>query len=325
VIGVRILGTGTALPERIVPTAQVLAEAMPDRDPDVVRERTGIQTRRWLEPGQSAAELAADAVQAALDRAGVDATELRRLIFVDSAGGDQACPATANDVALRLGVHNTCGCFDLNNACVGFVSALDLGARLVATGEAPVAIVAAEAFRRHLHADLEPRSYVVFGDAAGAVILGPSHGGAALVGADFGNDGRDRDAVTIAYGAFTGQREPIRFDYSARQIAQRAIPDMVRSCQAAAAQAGVRVPDVDWVLVHQANGPFMDAFLDSLGVHESRSVRVVDSLGSLGAAGVAVALDRLLRERPVQPGDLVLVASVGAGTARGAVLFRMPA
>jgi len=323
VIGVRIRGTGSALPDRVVTTDQVIAEAMPDRDAAAVRTALGIDTRRWLRPGETSADLATRAIQAALDDAGLPASALRRLIYVDSSGGDQVCPPTSNDVLLRLGVHNTCGCFDLNNACVGFVSGLDLAARLVGTGEGPVAVVASETFRRYLHADLEPRTYVVFGEAAAAAILEPASDGAALLGADFGNDGRDRDAVTLPFSAHTRQREAVRFGLSARELTGRAVDNVVRTCSAVTEQAGVSIDDVDWVLLHQANGSIMDAFLKALDIPESRSIRVVRELGSLGAAGVAVALDRLLRTRPVKEGDLVLIASVGAGAARGAVLFRM--
>ena len=115
----------------------------------------------------------------------------------------------------------------------------------------------------------------------------------------------------------------MRFGLSARELTGRAVDNVVRTCSAVTEQAGVSIDDVDWVLLHQANGSIMDAFLKALDIPESRSIRVVRELGSLGAAGVAVALDRLLRTRPVKEGDLVLIASVGAGAARGAVLFRM--
>lgn len=324
-LGARIVATGTALPERIVTTDQVLARAMPDRDPASIRARIGMERRRWVSGDESAASLAADAVQQALDRAGLSATALRRLVFIDSTGGDQQIPPTSNEVVARLGVHETCGCMDLNNACVGFLTGLDLAARLVATGEGPVAVVASETLTRGVHADLDPRSYVIFGDAAAAAILDSPTGEEGLVASDFGNDGRHRHAVHLAHGGRDGTRAAIRFGISSREIAGLAVPDLLRSCHAVLDAAGLSIDDVPHVLVHQANGHFLTTFLDALGVPASRSVNIVEELGSIGAASVAVALDRILRDGRVRPGDHVLIGSVGGGTSRGAVLWRLGA
>lgn len=322
-LGVRILATGTAVPQRVVTTDEVLAEAMPDRDPSRIRDKIGMERRHWVSGDESAASLGAAAVRQALDRAGIEATSLRRLVFIDSTGGDQQIPPTSNEIAARLGVHGRCGCMDLNNACVGFLTGMDLAARLVATGEGPIAIVASETLTRGVHADLDPRSYVIFGDAAAAAILDAPTGDEGMLASDFGNDGRHRGAVHLAHGGRTGERVAIRFGLRSDEIAKLAVPDLLRSCHAVLDRAEVELDAVQHVLVHQANGAFLATFLDALGVGMERSVDIVTDLGSIGAASVAMALDRILQSGRASPGDLVLIGSVGGGTSRGAVLWRL--
>ena len=319
----RILGTGSAVPSRVVRTEEVLRRAMPARDHDMMRTRIGIRTRRWVEPGRDASDLGAEALRQALAQAGLRGSDLDRLFFIDSISGDQPGPATANRVAAALGIHGTCGCLDLDNACVGFVSGLDLAARLVATGSGPVALVTSEVFSRVLDPDVDPRAYIVFGDAASATIVGPSDtADYGVIATDFGNDGRNFEAVHVPHGE-NGRGPILRFGAYGTTIASLALTDLKRASAAVLDKAGVRMSDVPWVLPHQPNGAFFDAFLRTLDVPEERTVRVVDELGSLGAAAVAVAFDRLLRTRPVRDGDLVLFVSVGAGSSRGAALLRV--
>jgi 3-oxoacyl-(acyl-carrier-protein) synthase III len=287
-----------------------------------MHRRIGIDTRRWVQGKCDASDLGAEALSLALADANLDASQLDRLFFIDSISGDQPGPATANRVAALLGVHGTIGCMDLDNACVGFVSGLDLAARLVATGSGPVALVTSEVFSRVIDPDVDPRAYVVFGDAAAAAIVGPGRAPYGLLASEFGNDGRNFDAVHVPHGE-EGRGPILRFGAYGTTIASLALADLTRATQAVLDQAGVTMDQVRWVLPHQPNGAFFDAFLRALDITEDRTVRVVHELGSLGAAAVAVAFDRLLRTRPVQDGDLVLVVSVGAGSSRGAALLRV--
>lgn len=318
----RILGTGTAVPARVVRTDEVLTRAMPGRDQQMMRTRIGIHSRRWVDDGRDSSDLGAEALKIALADAGLAAHQLERMFFIDSISGDQPGPATANRVAAALGIHGTCGCVDLDNACVGFVSGLDLAARLVATGTGPVALVTSEVFSRVLDPDVDPRAYIVFGDAAAAAIIGPGEGGYGVLATDFGNDGRNFEAVHVPHGE-NGRGPILRFGAYGTTIAALALNDLRRASAAVLDQAGVTMDEVRWVLPHQPNGAFFDAFLRALEITEERTVRVVHELGSLGAAAVAVAFDRLLRTRPVQDGDLVLFVSVGAGSSRGAALLRV--
>lgn len=161
-----LLGTGACFPGRLISTAEVVARCMPDRDAGEVARRTGIRTRWWHDPAaDTVASVSAAALARALDAAGLEAGALRRVILVNSHGFDTTMPPTANAVLSALGLHDTADGFDLNNACVGFLSGLDLAARCVATGLYPVAVVATELATRVTTPD-DPRPYLVMGDGA---------------------------------------------------------------------------------------------------------------------------------------------------------------
>jgi 3-oxoacyl-(acyl-carrier-protein) synthase III len=304
-----------------VTTEELAARAAPGRPAADVVARTGITTRYWVEPERTTVDLGAGVLRAALAQAGVTPAELRRVVLVCSTGGDVLIPATANGVLDALGVAGTCDAFDLNNACMGFLSAFDVGARSVATGRAPVAIVVVETLSRWL-APEAPRPYLVLGDAAAAVVLGTAHDGEGVLGFVAANDGSRRGSVMLRHPGPGGTRELIAFTESNREISDTALGAVVTAARDALAQAGLRMSDVDWVVPHQPNGAMLDNLVERLDIDPARMVRVVHEIGSVGAASMAVGLDRLLRERPVAPGDHVLLLGVGAGMAYGAAVYR---
>ncbi|MEZ4474517.1 MAG: 3-oxoacyl-[acyl-carrier-protein] synthase III C-terminal domain-containing protein [bacterium] len=320
-IGLRILGTATLLEGEPRSTEAVAAEAMPDRAPAVVRRLTGIETRHWIGAEVGAVELAVRAIQAAASRAGVEVGALRRVIFVTSTGGDRLCPANVNDVIHALGLDGRADGFDLNNACTGFLNGLDLAARCLATGApGPVAVVVVETPSRFL-SPAEPRPYVVFGDAAVAAILdgGPGE----LLGSHFGNMGAHADAVVLDHPERVGALTGLRFNAGRDVLFELALGALRQSADAVLGPAGLTLPQIEWVVPHQPNGYMLHNLLKGLGISPDRLVPVVESVGSVGAASVAVGLDRLLRERPVAAGQHILMLGVGAGMSYGALLLRV--
>jgi 3-oxoacyl-(acyl-carrier-protein) synthase III len=321
-IPVRILGSGSLLPGRAVTTAEVCSRAYPGRDPAELIERTGIHTRYWAEPGTTHASLAADVMRLALDDAGVRANELARLIQLNCTGGDTLLPATANAIGDALDLHGTCDCIDLNNACTGFLTALDLAARSVATGLGPIGVVVSELWSRHLEPS-DPRSYVIFGDAAAAVVLGSATGRAGLRSSWLRNDGRLRGSVTLAHSGLTGSREIVRFGVSNQKITDEATEALLESARQALDLAGVTMDDIAWVLPHQPNGRMFDLLIHELGIAEHKLIRVVGEIGSVGAASIPVSLDRLWRSGQLRPGDLVLMIAVGSGISYGGMVYEV--
>ncbi len=319
---VRVLGSSSALPARRLTTGQVLALSTSTQPPDLIRGKTGIDARHWTSPGETMAELAAEALAGALDQAGLEAAAVKRLIFVNSTGGDQLLPPTSNLVMKALGLAGSCDCFDLNNACMGFLTALDLAARSVTTGLEPVAVVVVEFLSRFIRAD-DTRPFVVFGDAAAAAILGPATGDEGVLGLALSNDPTEGGSIWLSHPSVTGDAaETIRFLHSNANMGEIALGALIGSAREVLRQSGLTLDDVDWFVPHQPNGRMLDKTLDALQIPEGKIVRVVDQIGSVGAAAMAVSFDRLRRERPVKAGDRVLFAGVGTGVAGGALLLQ---
>ncbi len=318
----RIAATGSCQTGTPRSTAEVAAAI--GRDPAELYARTGIDRRSIALPGQDIASRAAEAVRDALDRAGLAPTDLGLLILTCSTGGDYAMPANANAVLEHLGVQDSIAAFDVNNACVGFLTALDLAARHVATGGRPVAVVASEMGSRHID-PADPRPYAVFGDAAAAAIVVPAEptAGLGVLASTFGNRGQLRDTVTQAHGGLTGKRETIVFSKSNRDITDVALLGLGQSAQAIFARTGLSWNEVDWIVPHQPNGAMLDQITDYFGLDRAKLVPVVQWTGNVGSASMAVGLDSLYRTGQVQAGQRVLVIGVGAGLAWGAMLWQV--
>ncbi len=310
------------MPARRFTTRELVRRAMPGVDPAQIEAKTGIYTRSWAEPGTTMAELGAQALRGALERAGLEASALRRIIFVTSTAGDTLIPTTSSALTGALGLRGSCDAFDVANSCLGFLSALDTGARAVATGLFPVAIVAVELLSRHIVPEV-PRPYLVLADGAAAVILTPGGPGEGILGSAFGTDSSLGNTAQLGHPGVTGVPEHVRFGASNRELGDLAVATLVRAAKAAVVPSGVRLADREWLVPHQPNGRMLGRIVEALGVDESRMVPVVGELGSLGAASIPVSLDRLLRTRPVRPGDRILLTGIGAGVSYGAILYRV--
>lgn len=321
-LAVRIAGTASFMPGRPTTTAELVESLPTRRDPQEVIARTGIASRWFAEAAVTKADIGTVVLDAALQNAELRATDLKRVLFVNSHGGDVLVPATANRVVAALGLAGDCDCFDLNNACMGFLSAFDVAARSVATGIDAVAVVVVEMGSRYITPE-DPRPYLVCADAAAAVILTKGRENEGVVESWLRNDGTIAGEVTLDHPGLTGKRETIRFGAPNRHISELALEGVRRSADAVLRPAGLTIDEIEWVVPHQPNGSLLRAMVEILGVAEDRFVPVVQEIGSVGAAAIPVSLDRLMRTRPVKTGDRVLMIGVGAGAAYGAILHRV--
>lgn len=320
---VRLLGTASVLPGKRWTTEEVVARTQTSKTVEEIKAKTGIEARNWLEPGQTAAEVCAQALRLALEDAGMEATELRRIIFATSTAGDSFLPPTSCHIMKHLGLAGTCDCFDMNNACMGFLSGLDLAARSVATGYGPVAVVTVECPSWYIKPE-DPRPYLVFGDAAGAAILGPSERpDQGVLGVTLGNDPIKGGSLFLPNPGRTGEPSFFEFRASNANMGKIALGAVIDSARALLDRTGLTLEDIDWFVPHQPNGRMLDKMLEQIGLTEDHIVRVVDQIGSTGAASMATGLAQLLRRRPVKSGDLVLLAGVGTGISYGAMLIRV--
>ena len=318
----RVAGTAHIAPGTPVSTAELVTRLSPAPDPERVTARTGIVSRHFDTPSPTrGTELGVRALREALAAASLPAEALRRLVYVSSMGGDLLVPANANRVAAGLGLARTCDCFDLSNACMGFLSAFDIAARSIATGVGPVGIVVVELGHRVISPE-DPRPFLVFGDAVVATVLDQARDDEGVLASWLRNDGPAGGDVYMAHPLVTGQRETVRFTATSQRMGADAIGYLREAADAVLGEAGLSLGEIEWVLPHQPNGTLLDRIIESLNLRTDRVVRMVHDVGSVSAASIPVSLHRLLSSGRVRPGDRILMLGVGTGISYGAVLLR---
>lgn len=323
VLAARIRGSAHVAPGPPISTAELAARMTPPADPADLERRTGIAFRHFATPSPTcSSDLGAEVLRRALDDAGMRAEELERVIFVSSTGGDVVTPANATRILARLGLADTCDGFDVANGCVGFLSALDVAARSIATGMGPIAIVDVELLHRVIAPD-DPRPYIIFGDAAVAIVLDRGAPDEGVVASHLRNDGVAGGDVHLQQPLATREIAGVYFTTSGKRMAEDAVDYMRRAIDVVLARAALRLEDVEWVLPHQPNGRMLDLIVAGLGLDRGRLVSMVHDNGSVSAASLPISLHRLRASGRLRPGHHVLLVGVGTGLAYGAMLLRV--
>jgi 3-oxoacyl-[acyl-carrier-protein] synthase-3 len=322
---VGILGIGAALPEQVVTNVDL--EKTLDTSDEWIRTRTGICERRVASVDEHTSDLAARAAEMALRDAGT-AIEDVDLIIVATASPDAPLPATACYVQAKLGASRAAA-FDVAAGCTGFIYGLSIGSQFVQTGAYKrVLVIGAEVLSRLL--DWEDRgTCVLFGDGAGAVVLGPVDG-AGLLSFKMGADGTYADILAIPAG---GVRSPAcqesvegRQHYvkmlSGNEIFKFAVRVMGEVTQQALDAAGISKQDVDFLIPHQANWRIIEAARKRFDMPEDRVMVNIDRYGNMSAASIPVALYEAVRDGRLKRGNLLALVGFGAGLTWGAAILR---
>ncbi|MER5433852.1 ketoacyl-ACP synthase III [Streptomyces sp. NPDC002588] len=324
--GIAILGTGSCLPSHVVGNDEVAAAAGVT-DEWIVR-KTGIRSRRRAKPDEATSDLAVAAGRAAMEAAGIGAADLA-LIVVATSTPDQPQPATASVVADGLGAGHGTAAFDVNAVCSGFVFALNAAQHVLAGSDSPYALVIGADIYSRILDPADRRTAILFGDGAGAVVLGPARPGRGLLAGRLAGFGAERDLIEVPAG---GSRLPA----SAETLAEgrhyftmngRGVRDFVNATVTPAITAfveesGFRAGDLDHFVPHQANGRMLEALSGTLGIPDGRTRYTYEDFGNTGAASVPVTLDHAARSGRIGDGDLVLLAGFGGGMAMGLSLLR---
>ena len=307
-----LFGVGAALPDREIDNAYW--EQRLDTDDAWIVRRTGIRTRRWLEPGEPLAPLAARACAEALADAGRTPDEVDQVI-VTTITPDKVTPGLAPEVARLIGAHGAAA-VDLNAACAGFLYALDQAAALVETGRARVVLVCgAEALSRLT--DTEDRgTAVLFGDGAGAVVVAAGE--------------LDRGVSRFVLGCDPEQGELLYADnedrklrMQGREVYRHAVARMAEATREALDAAGLVAADLDLFVAHQANSRIIESAANELGLPHDKLAINVDRVANTSSASIPLALDEAIRDGRIKPGDTVLMCALGAGVSWGSALVRM--
>jgi 3-oxoacyl-[acyl-carrier-protein] synthase III len=312
-----VLGTGSALPARRVTNAE-LAETVDTSDEWIV-ERTGIRSRYIAGDGETTATLGADAARKALESAGLDATAID-LIVLATATPDQTFPASATKIQAMLGI-NDCVAFDVAAVCSGFLYALSVAESMIRAGSAQTALViGSETFSRIL--DWEDRgTCVLFGDGAGAIVLGSVEDGRGVLSARLHADGRHNELLYVDGGpSTTGTVGKLRM--KGREVFRHAVTNLSNVLTETLEAAGLTAADVDWVVPHQANARILDATAKKLGLDPAKVVVTVTDHANTSAASVPLALDQAVRDGRIKTGQLVVLEAMGGGFTWGAAAIR---
>jgi 3-oxoacyl-[acyl-carrier-protein] synthase-3 len=320
----RIVGTGSALPERSVSNAELVAELGErgiETSDDWIVERTGIRNRYLASGDETTATLGALAGRRALEAAGKSAADVDLLIVATSTP-DQIFPSTACLIQRELGAFGGAA-FDVQAVCAGFVYALATADSMIRSGLARCALViGAETFSTIL--DWSDRtSCVLFGDGAGAVVLVADQAPGILSTA-LHADGRHASTLcttgSIRRGKIVGHPF-LKMDGQA--VFKLAVTVLDSVAREVLDKAGMAVDDLDWLIPHQANIRILQATGRRLGIDAERVVVTLDRHANTSAASVPLAFDVAVREGRIQPAQHVLLQGVGGGFAWGAVLLRI--
>lgn len=315
-----ITGTGSYLPARILSNTDLAG--MVDTSDEWIRERTGIEQRHIAAEGELTSDLATAAARAALENAGIEASEID-LIVLATTTPDNTFPATATTVQHKLGITEGAA-FDVQAVCSGFLFALATADSMLRQGLFKNALViGAETFTRIL--DWSDRSTcVLFGDGAGAVVLqsGEGEDDQGVISHHVRTDGSKKELLYVDGGvSSTGTIGHVRMQ--GNQVFRHAIANISSAVQAVLSDTGHDIADIDWFVPHQANQRILNGVAKRLGLDEEKVISTVAKHGNTSAASIPLALDQAIRDGRIQKGDLVLSEAMGGGFSWGACLFRL--
>ena len=320
-----ILGTGRAVPDHILTNADL--EWMVETTDDWIVSRTGIKQRHIAKPGTALSDLATEAARQALENAGVTAEEID-LIVLGTVTGDMKFPATACLVQAKLGAKNAAA-FDLSAACSGFLYGLQVAEGLMVTaGYRRVLVIGGEVLSSMVNWE-DRDTCVLFGDGAGAVVLGPSDGGRGLLQACMGSDGNHSN---LLYNPGGGSIHPPTVENAVarihsirmegKEVYRHAVSAMVNALNQVLAAAGLTGDDLDLLIPHQANLRIIEAVAKRSKMSMDKVFVNVDRYGNTSAASIPIALDELNRKGELKQGTLVGLVTFGGGFTWAAALIR---
>lgn len=324
-VPVGILGLGHFVPPRIVTNSEL--ESLIDTTDEWITSRTGIRERRQADPSMATSDLAIEAGRAALKDSGLDPMQID-LVIVATMTPDQPMPCTACIVQDRLGCKQA-GAFDLNVACSGFAYALAVGSQFVASGTARhVLVVGADVMTKVINWK-DRATCVLFGDGAGAVVLGPTRSGFGVLSCHLGADGSGGPYLQVPAG---GSRIPhntpdvpesdFYLQMEGKEVFRFAVQVMGNAALAALKKAGLSSDDVSLFIPHQANTRIIEAATKRLRLPSDKVFVNLERYGNTSCGSIPLALSEARDQGRFGVGDVIVVVGFGGGLSWGAVVLR---
>lgn len=320
-----ILGTGHSYPAGILTNADL--EKTVETSDEWITTRTGIKQRRKAAPGEYTSQFAVRAAQQAIERAGLEPSDID-LILCATVTPDQILPSTGCLIQAQLGSHKAAA-MDVVAACSGFLYGLTLANTMVQTGQSRNALViGAEILTQYVDYS-DRQTCVLFGDGAGAAVLGPVEGDRGILATRIKSDGRYEEQL---YSPGGGTRRPPSaetlaagdhfFKMKGNELFKVAVRSMADISREVLEEAGQTPDDVNLFIPHQANQRITDAVASKLNVDDARVYSNIAMHGNTSSASIPIALDECVESGKIKKGDLILMASFGGGVTWGGVLMR---
>jgi 3-oxoacyl-[acyl-carrier-protein] synthase-3 len=321
----KISALGTYVPPRLLTNADL--EKMVETSNEWIVERTGIRQRHIVDPGTATSSLAVQAAQRALAERGIPPTDVEA-IFLATVTPDMFFPATACLVQERIGAKGAWG-YDISAACSGFVYALQTGVKFVESGAHKKVLVIGADVMSSIIDYTDRATSVIFGDGAGAVLVEPATDDDCFIDFLHEVDGTGACALSMPGGGslhpsshetvdkkmhYVHQDGQAVFKYAVRKMAEAALALLERN--------GLKGSDVALLVPHQANRRIIMSAADRVGLKEDRIIINIDEFGNTTAGTIPLALESARQQGRLKKGDLILLASVGAGFTTGAALLR---
>ena len=320
-----IIGYGYYVPERIVSNYEIARRF--EITENWIEERTGIRERRKAENDIGTSELAIKAANAAMRKANILSEEID-LIIVATTTPDMLFPSTACLVQNKIGACNAAA-FDISAACTGFIYGLDIAASLVSSGQhKKILLIGADTLSRITN-DNDLDTSILFGDGAGAVIIGEVPPGFGMIESIKGSDGSGADLLKVPAG---GSKQPITHDLldsssskivmNGKAIFQFAVKIIEKVIEQITIKAGIAVNDISLIIPHQANKRILHAVSERLKLSKEQLFCNIEYYGNMSSASIPVALTEACNNNKVRKGDILLFAGFGAGLTWGASLMK---
>jgi 3-oxoacyl-[acyl-carrier-protein] synthase-3 len=322
-LGVQTIGVGSYVPDILIRNEDLASLGY---DADWIVQRTGILQRRHAPRNMATSDMAVEAGRRCIEHAGVDPADID-LVLVGTYTPDMPMPSTASMVQDRLGLRALA--FDIQAACAGFVFALVTGMQYVATGCSRYALVIGADCNSRVVNPADKRTYPLFGDAAGAVLLAPGSDRQGLLCYAVGSDGSGADLLCRPMG---GSRLPYSLaepddprqylHMDGRPIYKWAIRQLSETTSDVLQESGLALDDIDLIIFHQANMRIINSAVKELGIDPAKVFNNLDRYGNTSAASIPLALDEAYQKGLIQPGNRILFSGFGGGLAWGTVLIR---
>ncbi|MET9362568.1 ketoacyl-ACP synthase III [Streptomyces sp. NPDC006632] len=318
----RIMGVGGYRPVRVVPN-EVILETIDSSD-EWIRSRSGIATRHWASPEETVAAMSIEASGKAIADAGITADQIGGVI-VSTVSHFKQTPAVATEIADKLGTDKAAA-FDISAGCAGFGYGLTLAKGMVVEGSAEYVLVIGVERLSDL-TDLQDRATAfLFGDGAGAVVVGPSDE-PAIGPTIWGSEGDKSETIkqTVPWTEYDSSGKFPAITQEGQAVFRWAVFEMAKVAQQALDAAGISPDDLDVFIPHQANMRIIDSMVKTLKLPDHVTVaRDVETTGNTSAASIPLAMERLLATGQAKSGDTALVIGFGAGLVYAATVVTLP-